>query len=359
MAWTVVLMHVLDLSGYGAGSLAWLKPILAGDAAVNVFIVLSGFVVTHLLLVRNEPYAPYFARRAARIIPIYYVCLLLALLVLPAQVQMYTHPWVEYHTIWARKFAAFWIRPAQNLMLHLTLLHGVIPDNLLRAGSWAILGPAWSLSLEWQFYLVAPALLWLLRAGRAVAVGIVIALLAGSYALHEQSAWRWEWPSFLPLSIHLFLAGILCRYHFHTLSRWPRWTLPVTGFIAAALLGEYRFELLVWTVFLTGAVLEARPIEAARGLPALAAKVLARVTRNRLAISLGRCSYSTYLVHIPLFAAMTWLGAHALGLSGQGATAAILLLSLPALALLSQILYNFIESPFIRLGARVNVLATQ
>ncbi len=38
----------------------------------------------------------------------------------------------------------------------------MVPENVMPFAGTAFLGPAWSLSLEWQFYLVAPVLIGLL-----------------------------------------------------------------------------------------------------------------------------------------------------------------------------------------------------
>ena len=56
------------------------------------------------------------------------------------------------------EYAGLWKNAAYHIPLHLTLLHGVVPEKLLPSSATAFLGPAWSLSLEWQFYLIAP--LW-------------------------------------------------------------------------------------------------------------------------------------------------------------------------------------------------------
>ncbi len=354
MAWTVVLSHVLHLSGYDDKQpLMWLKLLLDGTAAVNVFIVVSGFVIAHLLLVRNERYGPYLIRRALRIVPIYYVCLLAALLLLPAQVEFHTHGWISDHDTWARRFAAFEPRLPEHLLGHATLLHGIVPDSILPQSAWSILGPAWSLSLEWQFYLVAPLLLWLLRVNRIVQVLVVVVLLAAHAALHRQTQLIWEWPSFLPLSIHFFLLGILCRLHLPTLARLPSWVVPVVGLAAAVIFRSRGYELLVWTFFLTAVLLEAAgPDDGSRPKKRFAAAV-AFIAQNRLAVRLGRSSYSTYLIHIPFLSALTWIGEHGFALHGQGAITLIAILGLPLLALLSLALYKFVEAPFIRLGARL------
>ena len=46
--------------------------------AVMIFVILSGFVITHLVVEKHEPYGPYLGRRALRIFPIYLFALLLA-----------------------------------------------------------------------------------------------------------------------------------------------------------------------------------------------------------------------------------------------------------------------------------------
>ncbi len=355
MAWTVVLSHVFHLSGYYAEQRwRWLLSVLDGTAAVNVFIIVSGFVIAHLLLARDERYGSYLIRRALRIIPIYYLCLIVALLLLPAQIQFHTHEWIADHASWADRFAAVAPHLREHFLWHLTLLHGIIPDSVVPESAWAILGPAWSLSLEWQFYLLAPFILRLLRVNRTVEVVSVIGLLALHAALHRQSALVWRWPAFLPLSIHFFLLGILCRLHLPAIARQPAWVVPATGLAAMLLFRSRTYEILVWTVFFTAVLWEIRlPMAAAYSMLKGTAGVLAGLTQNRLAVVLGRASYSTYLVHIPFLAGLAWIGESEFALHGRGPLTLLCLLALPFLALLSIGLYEFVEAPFIRLGARL------
>ena len=49
--------------------------------------------------------------------------------------------------------------PPHTFALHLAFMHGLSPQDALR-----VFGPAWTLSLEAQFYLVAPFVMPLLRA---------------------------------------------------------------------------------------------------------------------------------------------------------------------------------------------------
>jgi peptidoglycan/LPS O-acetylase OafA/YrhL len=68
---------------------------------------------------------------------------------------------------------------------------------------------------------------------------------------------------------------------------------------------------------------------------------------------MGRSSYSTYLVHIPFLATVTWIGAHQFGIQTQRGVSVLLLIAIPLLALLSQALYFFVEAPFIRMGRNI------
>jgi peptidoglycan/LPS O-acetylase OafA/YrhL len=117
----------------------WLRdhfPIGAGALGVHLFFVLSGFLITRNLLVRLSK-APagvvirrFYAGRAIRLMPAYY----LTLLVLVA----FGVPEVRDHIVW----------------------HALYTSNYLAANGGPLL-VFWSLAVEEQFYLLLPALLLL------------------------------------------------------------------------------------------------------------------------------------------------------------------------------------------------------
>ncbi|MDG1825107.1 MAG: acyltransferase family protein [Henriciella sp.] len=92
LAWWVVLSHTLALSGFSRGDIVqnvknsevtgfdiggwfmhlWYEIILlarSGKIPVYVFVMMSGFVIVHLLLMKKEPYNIYIMRRFLRLWP--------------------------------------------------------------------------------------------------------------------------------------------------------------------------------------------------------------------------------------------------------------------------------------------------
>ncbi len=118
---------------------------LAGSSGVTLFFVLSGFLLfmpyaRALLFDSGWPSARrFYTRRAFRILPGYYVSLVLLI-------------------IFTSSF--FYLQPVhwKELTLFLTLF---MDSSSLTYQ--AINGPFWTLAVEWQFYLLLPLLAWIFR----------------------------------------------------------------------------------------------------------------------------------------------------------------------------------------------------
>jgi peptidoglycan/LPS O-acetylase OafA/YrhL len=147
----------------------WFAPVhqllLSGWIGVDLFFVLSGFLITGILL-RTRMTANYFSafymRRFLRIFPLYYAVLSLVLLLAAFRPDWHlrvppSNEWIFYYL-----YVDNW----------LTLVH---PD-----WPWTFIGHFWSLAIEEQFYLGWPLMVWLLGSGRSVgwvaAGGCVLAL---------------------------------------------------------------------------------------------------------------------------------------------------------------------------------------
>jgi len=109
----------------------WLQSFfLGGTVGVDIFFVLSGFLITSLLIGDCESpsyYRDFYWKRALRILPVYFACLLGILLFIPG-----SRGYVLLAALFIANFAnVFHIEPA---------------------------GPFWSLAVEEQFYLIWPTL---------------------------------------------------------------------------------------------------------------------------------------------------------------------------------------------------------
>lgn len=94
MAWWVVLGHAIHLSGTGSFFSHYpFKLLLAGGVGVNVFMVISGFVIMHLLEQQRETYGQYLFRRGWRLLPMMMALVLLSIAITPLYEAAYlTNP---------------------------------------------------------------------------------------------------------------------------------------------------------------------------------------------------------------------------------------------------------------------------
>lgn len=346
LALWVVLGHLLTASGFDAEQWAGpLKLLARGTDAVDVFVILSGFVIWDLLDRGGEGYAAFIVRRAFRLYPVYLLCLAAAILSMPLAVEaLRALPWADAHNaarlqIFADSVAWF---PAQ-LVAHLTLLHGLLPDSVLPSSPYAFAGQAWSISLEWQFYLVAPLLFALVR--RSDKAWLLV--LGAALALHFLAA-SWP-PSALPPKLILFVVGMLSQVLWKQRSGIPpsyvAWLLP-TGVLLALLCRSAA--LLVWALVFASLL-----AVACDGRGAIE-RGLSRLLSLRVLRWLGECSYGLYLCHmVVLYLLLRALTPWAAAL-GQGGHFAVLLALVPAASvLLAWLLHRWVEQPGIRLGKTI------
>src|SRR5580704_18312202 len=74
----VFAVHVVWFSGYRGSTQEAI-----GSYAVDGFIILSGFVITQLLVIKKEAYGVFIFRRFMRLFPAFAVCIVLVLLIRP------------------------------------------------------------------------------------------------------------------------------------------------------------------------------------------------------------------------------------------------------------------------------------
>lgn len=304
---------------------------LNATGAVQLFFVLSGFVLAGSLLRQWEPrQLPLYAvRRVFRIHPPYACAVLAAwgasFLYLPGERVFGVSRWVE-------------------VLSRIHLAPAALAKSLLFPGNAGLqLSVGWSLEVEMLLSLAMPLLLlaalrthWLL----------VLAACALPVALdHRVLKFAFDFA----LGIALFLER-------ERLGRWLGWLGPVAGaaLLAAALLLLHLPYLARWQVS-PGGDPHSMPWLGlgAAGLTACAAflPLARRSLASRPCRFLGRISYSLYLVHYPIVLLLApRLVARPLGpFDFVLLLAAVLALALP----LSALSHRFVELPAIRAGNRL------
>lgn len=305
---------------YGASLWGW--------AGVNLFFVLSGFLITSILLeTRGEPryFRNFYGRRALRIWPVY-VLVLIACYALA--------PWFQH--VSDREA----IRSAPWLAL-IFLVQNLFPIDLPAA-----IGPTWSLAIEEQYYFLwAPAVRVLKRPWMLAVV--LVAALVGSTAMRLAN---FAWVTKTHTLIHLdgIAWGSLLAVGLHTLALSRRaWLLMGLGglvagiWAAATVAGGTAFLDSALGVAFAGAVLAAIASTGARN------PLNGALRRGPLEFY-GRISYGLYMTHIMVFIYFGWFDARMdrYGVAGNWAVVGFRLASTTAVA--TMLWYGF-ESRILRL----------
>ena len=168
-----------------------------GGAAVDVFFVLSGMVIVRSLESHGYAARPFLVARVARIFPVYLAMFAVAVAAQAVPVSFAAMPWIGPDSlardIWASGWPAHW---GVEIAAHLTMTHGLFPNGVLPDVWVSFLGAAWSLSTEWQFYVLA--LVWgrlgprLPRVGGLAAFLMVLAGAGLVWDLGAPEAWRFS-----------------------------------------------------------------------------------------------------------------------------------------------------------------------
>ena len=189
-----------------------------GHAAVALFFMLSGLVILSSVeraSSQPRPVTRFLLARAGRLLPVYGAALALAVVALSLGNPFTAMPWLPTGSAARDMMESAW--PADwplHLAGHALLLQGLLPPALLPDATFSILGPAWSLSTEWQFYALASLAMAALgeRATdpRALSAWVILLLLLGLIGIASAGlppSWQCG-RGFLPKESWFFALGI-------------------------------------------------------------------------------------------------------------------------------------------------------
>jgi peptidoglycan/LPS O-acetylase OafA/YrhL len=271
----VVVYHLHTVLRVDFGPANWL--IDGGDAGVFIFFGLSGYLLYRPFVRGGVDLGSYGIKRAARILPGYFVAL--ASLVLLTRSAL----------------------PLEHPLPYLTMSSSY--DTELRG----FLGNAWTLSAELIFYVLLPGIARFVRGAqvrRLIMLGLLSATAGMAYRLAYGPGNEWLFGSF-PFVAYAFVPGMLLASievrRPELLRPLASWWVPVVGVAFLALETQMRGY-----PFALGAAV---------GTPLLIAWLrTVRVPFARFLAFSGGASYALYLWHKDLFITFGLLGFGWLGL---------------------------------------------
>lgn len=335
-----------------------------GWVGVDLFLVLSGFLITTLLLLEHENFGrislrDFYIRRTLRIWPLYYLILIVGFVILPL-IPIFAESFGSApHTNLINKY----------LVPYLTFFGNFAVGNYGFPRVWT-LAHLWTIGLEEQFYIVWPALLiLLLKLKRQSLVIVTLGLfLATSIAL------RWHYYDLIrhpfiwasthtrldPLVLGVFLAIIRRKYPNPSggIIAFGKFVLGVTLVACIGLVTNVIHQSIhvVWqyTATAIGFTLIIDSSLAKTGNP------LQSFLSQAWLVWLGKLTYGLYMYHLLciqvvrlLSVKYIWYIGPILGITSDSTMwIASFLVSLTLTVAVSAFSYTLIESYFLRLKGR-------
>jgi len=321
-----------------AGNLAW--------AGVDLFFILSGFFIGGILIDHRE--SPrlarvFYLRRALRILPLFYLTLLVAL----------TLAWADWG-VSSPDFAP-WV-------------YGLFLSNvgLALQNHWEafLMSVLWSLAVEEQFYLIAP---WVVRAISPTRLpALLLGLILGAMVL--RAGLKWHYPD-LQVAIHVLTPLRMDALAWGALVAWAV-RAPAARPFFQRLQATWRFWLLCCAALLLALTANRAAIGTAMQaylgytvismsfalLVAVTVTVQPRRLRQFLSLPalthLGRHSYFVYLWHVIIgLNLIKWLGGPDFVLNSP-AGLLVVLVGIGATWWAAVVSWKHFESPLLKLGHR-------
>ena len=308
-----------------------------GFLGVDIFFVISGYLITTIIVndIEKDEFSivRFYERRARRILPALFltllICVILAYYVMvPSQLLSFSNSligvglFVSNIIFWSQS-GYFDEASAEKPLLH-----------------------TWSLSVEEQFYLLFPLLLISLRrfSAKKIYMYIIIALLTlSSFILFE-----WGWRNkpgatfyFTPTRAWEILVGSIVALILQKRNYQKNEIISVSGILLITipmLVFDEKTPKTYSIIPILGALLVI--------FYGIKSRITHLILANKLMIYLGRISYSTYLLHHPIFA---YAKLYQIEIESTWVRLCLILICILA----SSVIYHFVEQPF-RYSQKIN-----
>ena len=241
---------------------AWLHWLFQhGGAGVDMFFILSGLVIVQSLAGFAYRPVPFLIARVSRIYPVFLVVFVFAVAVQPLATGFERMAWIGPDSparyIWSDGWPSAW---GVFIATHLTMTHGLFPNGVLPDVWVGFLGAAWSLSTEWQFYLLALLIGERLGLRRMAWLFLAMSAAAAAWQVVVPEAWQFS-RAFLPNKAQYFALGVVSAIVVRD-GRWGAYLAVLAATLAlCAVQGgiDKLLPPLVWTACLAAQLYSSSP----------------------------------------------------------------------------------------------------
>jgi peptidoglycan/LPS O-acetylase OafA/YrhL len=343
--------HSLGACALAAGRLTW--------SGVDLFFVLSGFLIGGILIDARESsnyFRVFYRRRFFRIIPIYFLVLVISKVVM-ILIRSDLAPRLVFLSVNALPLKPF-VLFLQNFWMAYTVSWGAV-----------LLAVTWSLAVEEQFYLTLPLVVRHARGFRLIAIlilGILVApvLRWTFHALRPNDFLAWY--TIMPCRADALLLGVLVAAGMRDAGfrEWVKARYMLANiclcvlFVGVLVLTKYGADFFdgrnTWVITFGFTWLAA--FYAVSVLYALNWRdsVLSRFLRQRWLAWLGSIAYGVYLLHFPvLYAAYGLIWSRRPEIQSVSNFGVTVLAAVATLGL-CWVSWSFFEKPLVKIGHREN-----
>lgn len=305
-----------------------------GFIGVDIFFVISGYLITSILIheieTENFSILRFYERRIRRIFPALFIILLVTTIVswfclLPLDLKFYSQG-IASLAVFASNFV-FWYKT----------------DYFSPSAEGNPLIHTWSLSIEEQFYLLFPLLLYITwRINKQLVFPVLLILLISSIGLAQYLSTASPVANFYLLPSHAWelLLGAIAAFYVKNTSN--KHSIATKN--CASLLG---FLLILTAIFYFDKKTPSPSLLTL--IPTIGTiliivfhstnSIVNKILSNRILVGLGLISYSLYLLHQPVFAFIRY---H----SQNKPDSFLLLIVIFVLIVVAYLSWKFIEQPF-------------